>query len=433
LTYGLILVGQSDGFSARIRLAIAAAPRECPETANAFVFLIKALDRVSFSDCEIVEHSPKDHIMTPIIKASSLVSCLIAICCNAAAYSQIQGAGSPSSSNLEALSPQPLPPKTSQVLRPNSGINALNPQPLPPNELPSVKRNNDLTALNPQPLPPKDRPALAIKSMREVANLAPDTLVKVNGRELTVKALREQIVVSQTKPEVSGNTLFKFSSGDLMSPVNRKPMLNDAAADIRDQLDRYAGGSQGRTGGGKPTQPPPPAPWVKHDLPKSRWKLVSCADTSEERAVVNHCAGNDLAGAQANARCVASGLEMRVNGIGIISTNFCSYNGGDRAGGFHTKYNASNFEKKSGVDVYEMQINPARRWEHGWSAPYSTVKVDSMVPQQGTVRAIARWTTDRCISAKATFFGATVDEDYACIASYYNSVTKAECPAGVAP
>jgi hypothetical protein len=373
--------------------------------------------------------------MTHKIKALHAAIGLIATSLSGAVAAQIQDAGSRASSNFDTLSPQPLPPKATQAIQPNSGLNALNPKPLPPKATQAIQPNSDLTALNPQPLPPKERSILAIKSMRETANLAPDTMVKINGRELSVKALREQIVVSKATPEVSTGTVFKFSSGDIMSPINRKPMLNDAASDIRDQLDRYAGGSQGRVGSGKPAQSPPPetAVWVKHDVPKSRWKLVSCADTSTERGVVNHCEGNDLAGTQANAACVVRGLEMRVNGIGIISSNFCSSNGGDRAGGFHTKYNASNFEKKSGIDVYEISINPACRWEHSWTASYSTVKVDSMVPQQGTLRAIARWTTDRCVSVKATLFGATIDEDYACIAGYYNTVTKAECPAGINP
>jgi hypothetical protein len=320
-------------------------------------------------------------------------------------------------------------------LAPN--VQALNPQPLPPKEIAVPKRNNDLTALNPQPLPPKAHATIAIKSLREIANMTPETMVNIAGRDITVKALREQVAVAKITVGESSNAMFKFNSRDLAAPINNQPLINDEAARARDLLDRYAGGSQGRLGGGRPSGAgsggSTTIQWLKHELPKSRWKLVSCADTSESRGSVNHCAGNDMAGAQADARCVTSGLEMRVNGTGFIASNFCSVHGGSRAGGFHTKYNASNFEKKSGIDVYEMTINPACRWEHWWSAPYNTTVVDSMSPQPGVVRAIVRWTTDRCVSAKATFLGATVDEDYACITAYFNHKASAECPAGVMP
>jgi hypothetical protein len=366
--------------------------------------------------------------MTQKIKALNVAIGLIVIGMNGAVSAQIQGAGSPSSSNLEALSPQPLPPKTTQAIQPNSGPNALNPQPLPPKTMQGIQPGAGINALNPQPLPPRDMQALrqpgvsalnpqplppngsanlrTIRSLRESEGLPDTANVLINGKTANVGELRRAVVTNGSVAKVAGGV------------AQHKVNFND----------RFGGGSavaSGATSGVLATKT-----WVKHDLPKERWKLIGCGDTHTDKHVRNHCNGSDDTNAQADAECVQ---KLLMNGVSGFWVAYCGGNKGPNAGGFHSKYNASRQEKSSGVDVYEIQINPACKFEHWWVAPYSTVKVDSMAPQRGTVRAIARWTTDRCISAKATFLGATVDEDYACFAGYYNTVTKAECPAGINP
>ncbi len=343
-------------------------------------------------------------------RALSPIICWIAILANSVVTAQAPAASPTASSNLDAIAAQPVSAGVSQAIRPNSAINAL----------------------NPQPLPPKERSVRVIKSMRETADLAPEAMVKINGRELTVKALREQIVV--TKPEVraSSGAVFKFSSGETMAPINRSPALNDAAAGVRDKLDRYAGGSQGRLGSSGPAPTtPPPAPWVKHNLPKSRWIVVACGAASAPSGYDNTCVGADKAAAQT---AMSSTQTLLVNGVSGGLTVFTTrYPATAHAGAFHTEYDASTFPRKGGVDVYELRLNPACRWEHWWNDIYSTATIVSSSPSPGVVRATANWKAQTCMSAKSTFFGALVDEDYACVTSYYNSKTTAECPAGVVP
>jgi hypothetical protein len=342
--------------------------------------------------------------MTHKIKALNVAIGLIVIGMNGAVSAQIQGAGSPSSSNLEALSPQPLPPKATQAIQINSGLNALNPQPLPPKEIQALQRPR-ITALNPQPLPPNGNVNVrAIKSLRETEGLPDTANVTINGRTANLGELRKGVVIGGSIAKSSG-VIMKFSA-------------------------KFAERFAGTPNDAITTLAKKPQPWVKHELPKERWKLVGCGDTTHDKYHRNHCNGSDLDNAQADAQCLQKLLLKAVSAFGVV---YCGVSGGSRAGGFHSKYNANNQEKKSGIDVYEIQINPACKYEHWWTSPYSTVTVDSMVPQQGTVRAIARWTTDRCVSAKSTFLGETIDEDYACMASYYNTKTTVECPVGISP
>jgi hypothetical protein len=346
-------------------------------------------------------------------------------------------APAPSATNaaVNALNPQPLPPAALKLAQPST--TSLNPQPLPPAKV--VKPPGaigSLNALNPQPLPPNARAAIAISSLQEMVNLSPETVVRFKDRELSVKALREQITVSKSAMEPSSTAQFKFSSRDVMSPRapgGDRPSVNDAVAGVRDKLDRYAGGSQGRVGGTPASAPASaPAPWVKHDLPKSRWQLISCGNAHNDRHEINKCDGSDASLAQSNLECVAKKLANGVDG-NPINVVFCNVYPSERAGAFHTKYDASNSRKNSGSDVYELRVNPQCRWEHWWTTTNSTASVESQNPSPGVIRAVAKWSTDRCWSARATFWGALIDEDYACVASYHNSVTKAECPAGVSP
>ena len=56
--------------------------------------------------------------------------------------------------DLVALNPQPLPPKTTQILDSVIDAVALNPQPLPPKVAAAMRSVVDAVSLNPQPEPP---------------------------------------------------------------------------------------------------------------------------------------------------------------------------------------------------------------------------------------------------------------------------------------
>ncbi len=350
--------------------------------------------------------------MHPNIKALGAILFSTAIYYNGAVSAQTPGTGTPSSPSFEALNPQPLPPKALQGIKPNSGINALNPQPLPPKEIQSLQRPAGVTTLSPQPLPPSGNPSVrTIKSLRESEGLPETANVIINGKTANVGDLRKGVVVSGSIAKAT-DTVFQFK------------------VKVGDGVDRTSAGAAVSDYAKKSPTLRPMKAWVRHELPKERWKQVGCGDTHNDHHVRNHCNGSDYENAREDAICVSKLLAKSVSGGLAV---YCTVPGGPRAGGFHSTYNASNQAKKSGVDVFEIQINPACSFEHWWSSAYSTVKVDSMVPQQGTVRAIARWTTDRCIKATATFLGATVDEDYACFAGYHNTQTTAQCPAGISP
>jgi hypothetical protein len=223
--------------------------------------------------------------------------------------------------------------------------------------------------------------------------------------------------------------VFKFKvDPSIIAPVLPAPIFSEEQQRLNDILERAGRGPV--RGAPAPAPAPAPTPWVKHKIPKDRWTVISCNNGSAPPRYPNNCEGADPYGldvARANTERL---LRNGVTGgfavyIAAVPTS--------RAGAVHTQFNASNYQQASGVDVYELRIDPACRYEHWWQSVNGKTTVDNASPARGEIRATAYWKADQCISARSTVFGATLDEDYACMVGYYNTVTNAECPPGVTP
>jgi hypothetical protein len=266
--------------------------------------------------------------------------------------------------------------------------------------------------LNPQPSPPPkaklDTPPV-IKSLKQTAGMPDTQVVSVNGKTAVLGDLRKGVTRGEFKlSDVSASFKIGYSAAIAelaKAPVELKPL--------------------------KGMKVP-----VKHTLPMERWRLVGCSNTEhDELPSVNKCKGSNFEYAKEDAGCVSATLAMGVNLTPVGRGIYCrgSGTGTKGAGAFHTQFNASRQETKAGSDVYEIEYNNQCRYEHWWKTSYGNAQLDASNPRPGVFRVTVRWNANQCISARSSFLGATIDEDFACIASYFNSSTTAECPAGVAP
>ncbi|MGL5002422.1 MAG: hypothetical protein ACRDAM_05740, partial [Casimicrobium sp.] len=274
-----------------------------------------------------------------------------------------------SQSGVTQLNPQPLPPK--ELKLPAGGATSLNPQPPPPQG--SLVRPGSVNQLNPQPLPPSSLGAARLNSVKQLAKHSDTDLVEFRGKIMTAAELRRNTVATlSTLPNVTAK-VQQFAVEPITPPDFGGRMPGNS---VQDAIDDYNNTRRiVERGGGKmgssppPPPPPPPRKWVVHELPKERWRVLACDTRRADRSEVNHCDGSDLLGAQTDMSSVREVLASRV----LFNFTFPGANGRTRAGGFHTHYDASNYQKRNGEDVYELRYNEACRMSHAWTTTYDNV------------------------------------------------------------